>query len=383
MSDVSAAHAWAREWLLRDALPIWWEIGADRANGGFHEKIDQQGVAVTGVPKRARVQARQVFVYTQAGKLGWDGPWLDAVQHGFDYLVGAYKRPDGLYRRTERADGPPEADFDLYDQAFALLALASAYRALDGAPGPLAEAEALFAAMEEQLGHPVAGFKESVAGKLPLRSNPHMHLLEALLAWLEQREIPAFRRRAEQIVGLALDRMIDPATGAIAENFDDDWRRMGGADDVREPGHQFEWAYLLSLAARQLGGDHRAASDRLAAFGARHGIDRARGVAIFSIDPRGEPVDRDARLWAQTERLRTMLLVPDDAALAAGTMPDEAAGALASVRRYLDVPVRGLWRDRLHPDDSFADEPAPASSLYHLVTGLWPLVTASSPHDGG
>ena len=42
----------------------------------------------------------------------------------------------------------------------------------------------------------------------------------------------------------------------------------------------------------------------------------------------------------------------------------EAAETLAT---YLDTPIRGLWRDRLDASGSFIEEPAPASSLYHLV----------------
>ena len=37
---------------------------------------------------------------------------------------------------------------------------------------------------------------------------------------------------------------------------------------------------------------------------------------------------------------------------------------------YLAVPVPGLWRDRLDPDGRFAEGPAPASSLYHLVAAI-------------
>jgi mannose/cellobiose epimerase-like protein (N-acyl-D-glucosamine 2-epimerase family) len=69
---------WAREWLFDAALPLWWEVGADRINGGYFDRLDQQARPLS-LQKRLRVQARQAFVYAEAGRLGWDGPWRDAT----------------------------------------------------------------------------------------------------------------------------------------------------------------------------------------------------------------------------------------------------------------------------------------------------------------
>ena len=46
--------------------------------------------------------------------------------------------------------------------------------------------------------------------------------------------------------------------------------------------------------------------------------------------------------------------------------PDgHAAEALKGLRLYLQPG--GLWRDKQEADGRFVDEPAPASSLYHIV----------------
>jgi mannose-6-phosphate isomerase len=47
--------------------------------------------------------------------------------------------------------------------------------------------------------------------------------------------------------------------------------------------------------------------------------------------------------------------------------------------RYLDTPVAGLWRDRMQLDGSFVDEPAPASSFYHIVCAIAELDRAIGP----
>lgn len=370
MALLEAEARWAREWLFEAALPLWWQVGAD-PNGGFHEKIALSGEAVAA-PRRLRVQARQAYVYIEAGRLGWQGPWREAARHGLSFLLERYRRPDGLYRTLVAPDGTPlDETADLYDQAFVLFALAQGHAAGLG-DGLLETARSLVAALKRELGHPAAGFEEARARVLPLRSNPHMHLLEANLAWVAAGVEAPFADVAREIVDLAALHLIDPSTGAIGEYYDGDW--AFAADEtgaVREPGHQFEWAYLLDLSSALLGVERRAESRRLYDFGARFGIDPARGAAVFALDADGAVTDPRARLWAQTERLRTALVFAAAAEEEARPPFVRAAQeAFATTRRYLDVPVAGLWRDQLLADGSFVEEAAPASSFYHIVSAF-------------
>ena len=73
-SKIASLAQNARTWLFEKAFPFWWDIGFDNRAGCFHEQIARSGEPVS-MPRRIRVQARQTFVYSRAGKLGWDGPW--------------------------------------------------------------------------------------------------------------------------------------------------------------------------------------------------------------------------------------------------------------------------------------------------------------------
>lgn len=64
----------------------------------------------------------------------------------------------------------------------------------------LAEAGALQARVPQTFARPSGGFEESLPAKLPLRSNSHVHLLEAALAWLELDADPRWLTLATQIL---------------------------------------------------------------------------------------------------------------------------------------------------------------------------------------
>ena len=60
------------------------------------------------------------------------------------------------------------------------------------------------------------------------------------------------------------------------------------------------------------------------------------------------------------------------------------AAALAGLRRFLATPIDGLWFDRLTAENRFIEEPARATSLYHIVGGRrWQRANAQtrSFHD--
>jgi len=40
------------------------------------------------------------------------------------------------------------------------------------------------------------------------------------------------------------------------------------------------------------------------------------------------------------------------------------------MQRFFEVPVPGLWRDKMQADGSFVIEPAPASSFYHIACAI-------------
>jgi mannose/cellobiose epimerase-like protein (N-acyl-D-glucosamine 2-epimerase family) len=365
--------AQARRWLFEEALPLWGRVGRDETHGGFFEQIDFDNVEPICLPKRCRVQARQIYSFCEAGRLGWEGPWRDCAQSGLDFMLRSHRREDGLMRFKAAREGAPFDDsVDNYDQAFAIFGLAHA-QALDAEAASLAQN--LLAALRRDRAHPLGGFEERTAGPAPLLANPHMHFFEAALAWLDVAPLPVWRDLADEIARLCQNRFIDPRSGALREYFEADWTPCAGdMGRIVEPGHQFEWAWLL-LRWHGHGGDvDLAVPRRLYEFAARHGLDPRQSLTISETLDDGTVRDAGARLWPQAERLKAAIafgrLYPEERA----RFEADAKDAWRGLQIFLDEKTPGLFRDKRATDGSFAAEGALASSLYHIVGGVSELV---------
>lgn len=377
--------AW-QDWFLTQAFPLWQTQGVDHQRGGFFEKLGAHGTPLEE-PRRSRVVSRQLYVCAAAGRLGWPTDTHALLTHGLDFLLNRLRNPDGTFASSvDVTTGIRDTRFDLYEQAFALFALASVHETRPEAFADLpGVALTTLARLREGWQHVRGGFHESQPPQAPLRANPHMHLLEAALQWLRVSQghahAPAWGELADEVTALALDHLLDAPSGLVTEWFDLDWRPLPGErGSEAEPGHQFEWGWLLMQWAlarpdhpRQA--EAMAAAHRMIDLGEQLGVDPARGVAINTLGTDGRWRDANAKLWPQTERIKAWVTRAELAERASSM--EAAAQALArattaaqALLRYLEHPLAGAWHESLDAQGHWQAQDTRASSLYHIVYAL-------------
>ena len=353
-------------WLLDAAYPLWSTQGVDPA-GGYFERLGQDGRPLPD-KRRSRVTPRQAYCFAMGPSLGWRGDAEGLVQHGLEFWYAKFQRDDGLFRTLINADGSIADDRAItYDQAFGLLAFSLGATLGDWRAVREREALELLQTVVKLTKRPTGGFENGVPTSLPLESNPHMHLFEATLAGAEVcSECSLWQPLADEIAEFALAHFFD-GNGILHEFFDTDWKFAPGiAGRIVEPGHQFEWAWLLLRWAGDKHPKARAAALRMIDVTEARGVKE--GLALQQVLDDFSPHDGSARLWPQTERLKA-------AALAARITGDAkyfamAASATDALKRYLSTPIPGLWYDRIDVNGHIVDEPAPASTFYHLVVAV-------------
>ena len=368
-----------REWLAEQALPLWSHAGLDMDAGGFVEKLTLDGHPVLDADKRMRVQARQIYVYSHAHILGWEprneGPTaLEAAYQGFDFLTRQYWREDGGFVFSVTRNGThADTRVESYEQAFAIFAFAWHFRAT-GDEAAVEWAERTLAFLDDNLGDlEHGGYYENATQDLPRRQNPHMHLLEALLAWHTTTGEDIWLRRAQDIFALFQSRFFQPETGTLGEFFDNTWSPAEGTmGKIIEPGHHYEWVWLLELYARASGQDVNTESQSLYRFAETYGVDQNSGpaadLAFDSVLRHGTSLDENKRLWVQTEAIKGQLAGmefhdDDAAALRLEELLDRLFGL------YLG-DKHGSWQDHLNVHGEGFSQSAPASSFYHLFLAL-------------
>jgi mannose/cellobiose epimerase-like protein (N-acyl-D-glucosamine 2-epimerase family) len=369
-----------------------WREGLPRRAGGWADAVGPGWKDRSGPRRTFLTQSRLVYVFAHQGLRG-DEACARAGAEGERLLASVYWRPDIRgWSRSVAADGrDSDPVIETYDQAFGLLALAWSYRATHD-PGLPATArlavEGLRDARETSGGRGDEGYPErrggGPAGFLPgaadvglasigladlRRQNPHMHLLEAFLAWHEADPQGPWLGWAREMVALFRERFFDRATGSLGEYFDGELRpALGDAGLLREPGHCFEWVWLLRRFS-QASGDASVAEEagRLYEFAARRGVDDD-GLAFAAITADGGLRSASKPLWPQTEALKAHLAWAEWSGETAGR--DRARQVLDAIRgRYFP---RGsvIWNNELDRAGVPLEAPALSRLLYHLFVAL-------------
>ncbi len=352
-----------RDWIFGLALPLWSRHSAC------------ESLALDGRPnepgyRRMRVQARQLYVFSEAARRGTAG--AEAIARGIHrFMSRAGSFADGGWARRLRPDGAVlDPTCDLYDLAFVLFALAH-YARLTGDPEPRRQADRTLAFLRRTMAHPAGGYANTWPPEPGWRQqNPHMHLLEAALAQLETGADGPWAELAAEMVALFRTRYLDPDSLTLGEYFLDDWHPAAGIDgDKVEPGHQAEWIWLLDRHQALTG---EATDDLVRTLDAgclAWGIGAETALVRDEVGRDGSLRLGSARLWPQTETLRAQCVLhrrDGDRADLIGRILDNL------LRRYLigpegALPPPGTWIDQLDAFGRPAVTAVPTSSLYHVM----------------
>lgn len=307
----------ARAELVDHILPYWAGRAVDYDEGGFVGRIDGHDRLVTGAPKGVVLNARILWTFAAACRaLGTDA-WRGEADRAYDALRRFRDPAHGGVVWTTTASGRPLDDKkQVYAQAFTIYALAEYFR-YSGSAGALAWAKALYRLLEERAVDPArGGYVEAFArdwgpaadlrlsekdDDTPKSMNTHLHVLEAYTTLYRVWPDAGLEDRLRDLIGIFLDRVIDPATGHMTCFFDLDWSRTSGLVSF---GHDVEASWLLDEAAAALDDPALAArvrpvSVRLARLTLEKGLDADGG--LFNERAADGHLDTDKHWWPQAE----------------------------------------------------------------------------------
>lgn len=382
LSSAALAEA-VKTWLFKRALPFWERHGIDREFGGFIDHLSLGGGDANVPFKRTRVLARQVYVFSHASVLGAGGASA-AAQAGWDFVAAHawLGETGGWARRLGVNGGVIDPTPDLYDLAFVLFATGWLHRATRSEESR-AWSRRTLAFIETHMRHANGvGFLTEKPERGARLQNPHMHLLEAALCNLQATGDAPFRRIADELVDLFATRLFDAKTGTLREYFDQDMRPLTGEQGlVTEPGHHFEWAWILAWYHRLTGRDVTSFVSRLVDFAERHGVDAATGATFDQVRADGRVLDRGERLWPALERIQAACAMYELFGHDPTLVFAQSAGRL--FEKHLACEPEGAWLDHFDASGVLKTDKIPASSLYHVMISFTELLRIHRMIAGG
>lgn len=355
-------------WVKTECLPFWGSAGVDWNRGGFHERLDFEGRPVSNVSKRLMVQGRQLYVYCHADLLGWYGFGRCLAERCMEYMIASYFERDGRpgWVFSVSPDGNVASSArDTYAHAFALLGLAWYLRFKpDSQIWEIVNKTIAF--MDESLTSGNGGYYDSIPQIGTIRhQNPHMHLFEALLALHESSGELEYLERAKRLFELFKASFFSPERGYLCEYLTDALTPAAGdRGQMCEPGHHYEWIWLLrkfeALSGEDTGYYCRSLYDHADQFG----WDKD-GFIVDELHSIGHVVKESRRSWPHTEGLKANLL---EASLGRNGADARAAQCIRRLmENYLGRPIVGGWIDHLDQRGRPIVDFMPASTLYHIV----------------
>jgi mannose-6-phosphate isomerase len=357
-SELSAVFTTVQQHFMDVIVPLWQGPGWNAEMALPYEALDAQHQPLPPQRYRAMACARQLFLFSSLigapqvvdAQLRAAALFRSLQQHFHDAEHG------GWFYSIDPQGAPLDRRKDLYTHAFIIFACAHYWAKVRE---PLVESvlNAALHVVAEQFADG-DGLYESVLdedwsslGAGPLQ-NPLMHLAEAFLATLEVREDAQTLAALDALAEAMQRRFVDIEHGVMLE------KPLDAVDNWSEPGHQFEWFYLLESSEHLRGTPLHRSLTTAFAHAEEQGVDKVTGAVVAMLEVDGSVKDGTQRIWAQAEYLRALTLRPDSEALLARQLN-------ALQQRFLHPAG---WNECLDSQGRVSRSDMPSTTPYHLAT---------------
>ena len=337
-------------------VPLWQGPGWNADMALPYEALDAEHRPLPPQRYRAMACARQLYLFSSL--IGQVPQAEERAAALFRSLQRHFHDAEhgGWFYSIDPQGAPLDQRKDLYTHAFILFACAHYW---DKVREPLVES-VLNAALEVMARRFAMGdglYEASLnrdwssLNSGPLQ-NPLMHLAEAFLATLSVREDAAVQSALVELCTAMQERFIDPQHAVLME------KPLGAVDNWFEPGHQFEWYFLVQSSPLLRGSKLHTSLERAFAFTEQRGVDQQTGAVRAMLELNDRPRDATQRIWAQAEYLRALTLRP---------------GSEASVERQLQALQQrfvhaGGWYECRDEQGQVSRKDMPSTTPYHLAT---------------
>jgi mannose/cellobiose epimerase-like protein (N-acyl-D-glucosamine 2-epimerase family) len=354
-----------------DMAQLWATRGWDETRGRSVERLQADLRPAPLGYRRGMVAGRQLFFFSQAYRLTADPIYEDRARRLFADLVNHFwdKTNGGWYFSLDDDDTPHDTTKDLYGHAFIMFGLAH-YLAIFSDTDAL---DWICQTNELVLRHlhlPGGWFAPSATQDWEildrkLEQNPHMHLLEAYLSAYKATGDEAFLKCGTKIMSIYTEMPRTHDGSKVLEHLDENGHAAGGRGNLVQPGHLYEWYWLVNEYADIAGlPAFRATCAPILDWADRWGVDRGTGGICDLVDTSGNVVSNRKRIWPVTECIKALVT------LARSHCTEQSLCSLVWWITFIGemyCTVDGAWHEHLNQSLEPDCDHMPASTPYHVA----------------
>jgi len=356
--ELTATFAAVQQHFRQVIVPLWQGPGWNAELALPYEALSAEHQPLAPQRYRAMACARQLYVF--ASLIG-DPDFPLAAERAaalFRSLQSHFHdaQHGGWFYSIDPAGQPLDQRKDLYTHAFIIFACAH-YWAKVREPLVASTLDAALQVVAERFSDGNGLYDASLnrdwssLNSGPLQ-NPLMHLAEAFLATVSVREDTPVQAALLALVKGMQQRFIEPVHNVMLE------KPRGAVDNWFEPGHQFEWFFLLASSPLLRDTPLHASLERAFGFAEQVGVNPQTGAVCGMLAPDGRLRDGTQRIWAQAEYLRALTLRPEP-------LPRLQRQLLALQQQFLQPAG---WYECRDSEGNVSREDMPSTTPYHLAT---------------